>query len=62
MGAPPGFSGRTSWIIWLRSPRLKSAVAKVAVLTVFSFSRVSTFRFVIIQVPDFLSVQDSRPA
>src|SRR6195952_2987010 len=34
-------SGCTFWIIWLRRPRLYSAEASVAVLTVLNLSRVS---------------------
>src|SRR5690606_14267519 len=33
-----------SWMNWLRSPRLNSAVHSVAVLTVFSLSRVFGFK------------------
>src|SRR4051794_41052676 len=43
MLGPAGFSGRTFWIIWLRRPRLKRAVHRVAVLTFISCSRVSCF-------------------
>lgn len=35
-GALAGSSGPTSWMYWLRKPRLNSAVQIVAVLTVFS--------------------------
>src|SRR5690242_10074001 len=38
-----GFSGCTSWMNWLRRPRLNRAVHKVGVLTVFRRSRVSGF-------------------
>src|SRR5687767_8453953 len=34
-------SGTTFWIIWMRKPRLKSAVVRVAVETVLSLSRVA---------------------
>ncbi|MNO10148.1 hypothetical protein D3C81_2338170 [compost metagenome] len=37
------FSGRTSWMNWLRRPRLKSAVHRVAVLTPANLARVSGF-------------------
>src|SRR4051794_20369828 len=35
------FRGRTSWMNWLRRPRLKRAVHSVAVLTVMSWALVS---------------------
>src|SRR5688500_3592847 len=38
-----GFSGCTFWMNWLRSPRLKSAVQIVAVLTAISCCRVCGF-------------------
>src|SRR5256885_10982396 len=41
-----GFSGRTSWMNWLRRPRLNSAVQRVAVLTAASCARVSFFTVV----------------
>ncbi len=40
-----GPSGCTSWIIWMRKPRLNSAVATVAVETVFSLLRVASLSF-----------------
>src|SRR5260221_1117423 len=46
-------SGCTSWIIWLRKPRLYKALASVAVLTPFSLSRVSAFK---VTAPLLLSV------
>ena len=39
---PLGATGRTSWIVWFRRPRLKSAVQRVATLTPISFSRVAS--------------------
>ena len=36
-------TGSTSWMNWLRRPRLNNAVHSVAVLTAFSFSRVAGF-------------------
>src|SRR6218665_3971307 len=35
----PGFSGRRSWMNWLRRPRLNRAVHRVAVLTFSNCSR-----------------------
>src|SRR6218665_576720 len=37
----PGFSGRRSWMNWLRRPRLNRAVHRVAVLTFSNCSRVA---------------------
>src|SRR6185295_6470621 len=46
-----GPSGCTSWIIWMRKPRLNSAVATVAVETVLSLLRVASLSFVILFIP-----------
>ena len=40
---PFGLTGRTSWIVWLRNPRLYSAEHSVATETPISFSRVAGF-------------------
>src|SRR3954467_3592774 len=53
-------SGCTSWIIWMRKPRLNSAVATVAVETVLSFARVASLSFDI--WPILLSFRGGAPA
>ena len=54
-----GESGRTSWMNWLRSPRLNSAVVRVAVETRFSFSRFSDVRAVDVMGQYSLGKQES---